>query len=90
MFTEKTKNYKKYGKLSSIVMGVSVFLLFLLLIFKLIFEWPFLDYLANFFKGTFILGIVIEAIPDFLEKNVKRIIWDLIFILIMTLILFVF
>nr|WP_049389438.1 hypothetical protein [Staphylococcus capitis] len=87
---EKVKEYENYGNLSSIVMGASAISLFFLLIIKLTFGWSFLDYFANFFKGTFILGTVIDAIPDFLEKNVKRIIWDLIFILIMILILFVF
>lgn len=90
MSIEKAKEYKNYGNLSSIVMGASAISLFFLLIIKLTFEWSFLDYFANFFKGTFILGTVTNAIPDFLEKNVKRIIWDLIFILIMILILFVF
>lgn len=90
MSIEKVKEYKNYGNLSSIVMGASAISLFFLLIIKITFEWSFLDYFANFFKGTFILGTVIDAIPDFLDKNVKRIIWDLIFILIMILILFVF
>ena len=90
VFIERTKEYKKYGNLSRIVMGISMISLLFLLIFKLIFEWSFLDYFANFLKGTFIFGVVIGAIPDFLEKNVKHIIWDLVFILIVTLILFVF
>nr|BFF30325.1 hypothetical protein KUHPSE03_p1370 [Staphylococcus epidermidis] len=88
--SSKVKEYKNHGNLSSIVMGASAISLLFLVIIKLTFEWSFLDCFANFFKGTFILGTVIDAIPDFLEKNVKRIIWNLIFILIMILILFVF
>lgn len=88
LFLEKSKEYKKYGKVSSIVMSTSVISLFLLLILLLIFEWSFLEYLALVFKVTFILGIIIDAIPDFLEKNVKHIIWDLIFIIFMITIFF--
>ena len=38
MAIEKAKEYKNYGNLSSIVMGVSVISLFFLLIIKLTFE----------------------------------------------------
>lgn len=88
LFLEKAKEYKKFGKVSSIVMSISLISLILLLILKLIFEWPFLDYLALIFKVTFILGIIIDTIPDFLEKKGKHIIWDLIFIIFMIAIFF--
>lgn len=87
---KKQKNIKITEIYQALLWGLPQFHCFFLLIIKITFEWSFLDYFANFFKGTFILGTVIDAIPDFLEKNVKRIIWDLIFISIMILILFVF
>ena len=68
---EKAKEYENYGNLSSIVMGASAISLFFLLIIKFTFEWSFSDYFTNFFKGTFILVTVIDAIPNFLEKNVN-------------------
>jgi zinc transporter ZupT len=91
MFLEKTKDYKykKYRKLSNIFLATSLTGLVFLLILYLLFEWSFLDYIANFLKGVFILGVVFELIPEILEKNIKSIIWGLIFILIMIFILFV-
>lgn len=91
MFLEKTKdyNYKIYRKLSNICLATSLIGFVFLLILYLLFEWSFLDYIANFLKGIFILGLVIEIIPDFLEKNLKSIIWGLIFIVVMAFILFV-
>lgn len=88
MFIQKDKKYEKYEKSSRIVMVTSMFLLFITLILKIIFEWSFLDYIANILKCGFILSLFIDAVPDFLEKNIKRIIWDLIFILIMILIFY--
>lgn len=88
MFIQKDKKYEKYEKSSRIVMVTSMFLLFITLILKIIFEWSFLDYIANILKCGFILSLFIDAVPDFLEKNIKRIIWDLIFILIMILLFF--
>ena len=82
MFIQKDKEYEKYEKSSRIVMVTSMFLLFTTLILKIIFEWSFLDYIANILKCGFILSLFIDAIPDFLEKDIKRIIWDLIFIVI--------
>ncbi|MDG0825912.1 hypothetical protein M4K87_10630 [Staphylococcus equorum] len=90
MFIQKDKEYEKYEKSSRIVMVTSMFLLFTTLILKIIFEWSFLDYIANILKCGFILSLFIDAIPDFLEKDIKRIIWDLIFIVIMIILFFDF
>ena len=90
MFIQKDKDYEKYEKSSRIVMVTSMFLLFTTLILKIIFEWSFLDYIANILKCGFILSLFIDAIPDFLEKDIKRIIWDLIFIVIMIILFFDF
>ncbi|MFQ3727204.1 hypothetical protein ABLV92_08265 [Staphylococcus equorum] len=90
MFIQKDKEYEKYEKSSRIVMVTSMLLLFTTLILKIIFEWSFLDYIANILKCGFILSLFIDAIPDFLEKDIKRIIWDLIFIVIMIILFFDF
>lgn len=90
MFIQKDKEYEKYEKSSRVVMVTSMFLLFTTLILKIIFEWSFLDYIANILKCGFILSLFIDAIPDFLEKDIKRIIWDLIFIVIMIILFFDF
>ncbi|MGJ5718978.1 hypothetical protein ACSBQ5_14270 [Staphylococcus equorum] len=90
MFIQKDKDYEKYEKSSRIVMVTSMLLLFTTLILKIIFEWSFLDYIANILKCGFILSLFIDAIPDFLEKDIKRIIWDLIFIVIMIILFFDF
>ncbi|PTE74917.1 hypothetical protein BUY85_13950 [Staphylococcus equorum] len=90
MFIQKDKEYEKYEKSSRIVMVTSMFLLFTTLILKIIFEWSFLDYIANILKCGFILSLFIDAIPDFLEKDIKRIIWDLIFIVILIILFFDF
>ncbi|MFK3833378.1 hypothetical protein [Staphylococcus saprophyticus] len=88
MFSEKAEKYKKYKTLSSIFMTTSIITLIFLLGFKVIFDWLFLDYIANFFKGLFILGLVFELIPEFLEKNKSTMIWGTVFILFMIFIFF--
>ncbi|WP_233640681.1 hypothetical protein [Staphylococcus equorum] len=47
-----------------------------------------MDYIVNVLLATFILSLFIDAIPDFLEKNIKGLVWDLIFIALMIWILF--
>ncbi|SCT46355.1 Uncharacterised protein [Staphylococcus cohnii subsp. cohnii] len=90
MFSEKAEKYKKYKTLANIFMTISIIALVFLLGFFLIFDWLFLDYFANFFKGLFILGLVFELIPDFLEKNKSTMIWGTIFILFMIFVFFIF
>ncbi|WP_436868554.1 hypothetical protein [Staphylococcus equorum] len=88
MFLKEHKEYEKYARLSRIIMNMSMISLLFLLILKLIFGWGFLDYIVNVLLATFILSLFIDAIPDFLEKNIKGLVWDLIFIALMIWILF--
>ncbi|ERH33950.1 hypothetical protein SEQU_13140 (plasmid) [Staphylococcus equorum UMC-CNS-924] len=88
MFLKENKGYEKYARLSRIIMNVSMISLLFLLILKLLFEWGFLDYIVNVLLATFILSLFIDAIPDFLENNIKALVWDLIFIALMIWVLF--
>lgn len=90
MFSKRTGKYKKYKLLSTIFMNTSIIILLLLLGFKIIFDWLFLDYIASFFKGVFILGLVFELIPDILERNKGTIIFGAIFIIFMIFVFFRF
>lgn len=88
MFLKEHKGYEKYARLSRIIMNMSMISLLFLLILKLIFGWGFLDYIVNVLLATFILSLFIDAIPDFLENNIKALVWDLIFITLMIWVLF--
>jgi K+-transporting ATPase A subunit len=88
LFLKKYKGYEKYARLSRIIMNMSMISLLFLLILKLLFGWGFLDYIVNVLLATFILSLFIDAIPDFLENNIKALVWDLIFITLMIWVLF--
>lgn len=88
MFLKEHKGYEKYARLSRIIMNMSMISLLFLLILKLLFGWGFLDYIVNVLLATFILSLFIDAIPDFLENNIKALVWDLIFITLMIWVLF--
>lgn len=88
MFLERTEKYKKYNILASTFLTTSLIALVFLLGFKIMFDWLFLDYIVNFFKGIFILGLIFELIPEILEKNKGNIILGMIFIIGMTYLFF--
>lgn len=60
--------YIKNRMLMNILLNSAIVTWILLLAFKLIFNWTFLDYVNIFIKYVFIGGIIIGSIPDFLEK----------------------
>ncbi|PIH06363.1 hypothetical protein CTJ08_12255 [Staphylococcus epidermidis] len=85
----KKNSHKMYKKIMYILLNSTVIAFILLLILKLIFDFPFLNYIHIFFRFVFLLGLIIGSIPDFIEKKVKAIILDLIIIIIMTILFFV-
>lgn len=81
------KNYKSYERLSSIIFFPSLLCLLLISVLKEMFEWSFLDYLNSIVSAIFLISIIISIIPNFLEKNIKHIVVDLLLISIIIVLL---
>lgn len=73
-------NKKKYQKIEVIAntLGIAA----------LIFEWKFLDYVVNGSGVLIILSLIIGAIPHVMEKNIKIILFDILFIVIIAIIFY--
>lgn len=82
------KNYKSYERLSSIIFFPSLLCLLLIFVLKEMFEWSFLDYLYIIISAIFLISIIINITPNFLENNIKHIVVDLLLISIIIVLLF--
>lgn len=90
-FMNHENNKKKYKTIEVIANTfgiVALILVFASLILALIFEWKFLDYVVNGFGILIILSLIIGAIPHVMEKNIKKIIFDFLFIVIIAFIFY--
>lgn len=82
-FHKETNGHEVYTKIMNVLVYTALTAFIVLLILKFIFDFTFLAYIHIFARFVFLLGLVVGSIPDFLEKNVKSIIWDIVIILIM-------
>ncbi|WP_301560586.1 hypothetical protein [Staphylococcus epidermidis] len=83
IFSKETNGHEVYTKIMHALVYTALTAFIVLLILKFIFDFTFLDYIHIFARFVFLLGLVVGSIPDFLEKNAKSIIWDIVIILIM-------
>lgn len=84
-------NKKKYQKIEVIAntLGIAALILvFASLILAMIFEWKLLDYVVNGSGVLIILSLIIGAIPHVMEKNIKKIVFDILFIEIIAIIFY--
>ncbi|UEX90188.1 hypothetical protein [Staphylococcus ratti] len=88
MFLKERNGYEQYAKVSKIMMAISMSLILLALVLKLLFAWTISSYIIYGLFSIFILSLIIDAIPDFLRKNVTAAVFDVIFIGVMIWILF--
>ncbi|AYX88797.1 MULTISPECIES: hypothetical protein [Staphylococcus] len=82
------KKYQKIEVIANTFGIVALILVFASLILALIFEWKFLDYVVNGSGVLIILSLIISAIPHVMEKNIKIIVFDIIFIVIIAIIFY--
>lgn len=85
MFLQNKEKYKTYGKVSSMLFLITMTCMLLSIVFNLLsfgtWERPIAIIGVVFFIG----GLIVEAIPDFLEKYVKKMILDVILIVLMAI-----
>ncbi|PTK44972.1 hypothetical protein BUZ69_12265 [Staphylococcus saprophyticus] len=85
MFLQNKEKYKTYGKVSSMLFLITMTCMLLSIVFNLLsfgtWERPIAIIGVVFFIG----GLIVEAIPDFLEKDVKKMILDIILIVLMAI-----
>lgn len=85
MFLQNKAKYKTYGKVSSMLFLITMTCMLLSIVFNLLsfgtWERPIAIIGVVFFIG----GLIVEAIPDFLEKDVKKVILDIILIVLMAI-----
>lgn len=85
MFLQNKAKYKTYGKVSSMLFLITMTCMLLSIVFNLLsfgtWERPIAIIGVVFFIG----GLIVEAIPDFLEKDVKKMILDIILIVLMAI-----
>lgn len=83
IFSKEMNGHELYTKIMNVLVYTAFIAFIVLLILKFILDSTFLDYIHIFARFVFLLGLVVGSIPDFLEKNVKSIFWDIVIILIM-------
>nr|ADA62595.1 hypothetical protein SAP024A_030 [Staphylococcus epidermidis] len=83
IFSKEMNGHELYTKIMNVLVYTAFIAFIVLLILKFILDSTFLDYIHIFARFVFLLGLVVGSIPDFLEKNVKSIFWDIVVILIM-------
>lgn len=88
MFLEKSKKYEKFGRVSKCFFAMTLITMLVGLVAKLGFDWYFTPYIVSVGSALFIIGVIIDAIPDFIEKNIKKITLNIIFIIIFIAMLF--
>ena len=85
MFLQNKAKYKTYGKVSLVLFLITMICMLLSIVISLVslgtWERPIAIIGVVFFIG----GLIVEAIPDFLEKDVKKVILDIILIVLMAI-----
>ena len=85
MLLQNKAKYKTYGKVSLVLFLITMICMLLSIVLSLVslgtWERPIAIIGVVFFIG----GLIVEAIPDFLEKDVKKMILDVILIVLMAI-----
>lgn len=70
MLYQKEGASTKYKKLASILADSTIVAQILLFIMKLTSDWEFLDYINILVKSIFIIGLIIDGVPNFLKTYI--------------------
>lgn len=87
----KDNEQERYKTLASIANTVGIVALVLTLgslVLAIIFDWQFLDYIVKFSGVLIVLSLIIDSVPHIEEKNIKKIIYNILFIIVLVYIIF--
>lgn len=78
----ETKKYERYYKIANVFMGVAFMCIAIFSLMKKtsLFDLSFLNYMYFGSEILLIVGLIINSVPDFITKNIKNIVFDLILI----------
>lgn len=83
MLLQNKAKYKTYGKVSLVLFLITMICMLLSIVLSLVSLGTWERPIAIIGVVFFIVGLIVEAIPDFLEKDVKKMILDVILIGVM-------
>ncbi|MDW4186441.1 hypothetical protein QI156_08390 [Staphylococcus saprophyticus] len=87
----KDNEQEQYKTLASIANTAGIVALVLTLgslVLAIIFDWQFLDYIVKFSGVLIVLSLIIDSVPHIEEKNIKKIIYNILFIIVLVYIIF--
>lgn len=87
----KDNEQERYKTLASIANTAEIVALVLTLgslVLAIIFDWQFLDYIVKFSGVLIVLSLIIDSVLYILEKNIKKIIYNILFIIVLVYIFF--
>ncbi|WP_145460926.1 hypothetical protein [Staphylococcus saprophyticus] len=87
----KDNEQERYKTLASIANTTGIVALVLTLgslVLAIIFDWQFLDYIVKFSGVLIVLSLIIDSVPHIEEKNIKKIIYNILFIIVLVYIIF--
>lgn len=88
LFLEKKEKYKKITLISRVLYIVTIIMMVLSIAANMIFGGNIEMNIAIIGFIIFVSGLVIDMIPDFLEKDGKKVIIDIVFLLCIVAVLF--
>lgn len=87
MFLERNGKYKEYSQISKYLFIGTLVMMFFVFLSSFVFGGMFEHYLKLIGIVLFGSGVIVDIIPDFLEKDRQKIVLDTIFILFILLML---
>lgn len=88
LFLEKKEKYKNITLISRVLYIITIIMMFLSIAANMIFGGNIETNIAIIGFIIFVSGLVIDMIPDFLEKDGKKVIIDIVFLLCIVAVLF--
>ena len=84
MFLEDKKEYKKVNIVSKSLFLATLITMLISIVVKIGCDGDFAKSIAKFGTLLFFSGLIVETIPDFIEKNTKRVILSVLVIISLT------
>lgn len=85
----ESKKYKKFEIIADTLGIIALVIVLCSLVLAIIFDWKFLDYIVNGAGVLILLSMMIGTVPYILERNVKKIVFSILFIIVLAYIYFV-
>ncbi|MCC4220868.1 hypothetical protein [Staphylococcus saprophyticus] len=82
------ERYKTLASIANTAWIVALVLTLGSLVLAIIFDWQFLDYIVKFSGVLIVLSLIIDSVLYIFEKNIKKIIYNILFIIVLVYIFF--